>query len=210
VAIFGAASESFSKKNINVSIKESMERFRAVAEAAVAAGIPVRGYVSCALGCPYEGEISPQAVADVAEQLYDMGCYEISIADTIGVGTPGKMKLLIEAVSRKVPVEKLAVHCHDTYGQALANIYAAYEEGVRVFDSSVSGLGGCPYAPGATGNVATEDVVYLFEGLGLRTGVNLDKLVRVGNSISQVLGRRNASRVANAISAKTAAKTATK
>jgi len=210
VAIFGAASETFSNKNINVSIAESMERFKAVADAAALAKIPVRGYVSCALGCPYEGEISPEAVADVAEQLYDMGCYEISIADTIGVGTPGKMKRLIETVARRVPVGRLAVHCHDTYGQALANIYAAYEEGVRVFDSSVSGLGGCPYAPGATGNVATEDVVYLFEGLGLHTGVDLEKLVRVGNTISHVLGRKNASRVANAISSKTASKTGSK
>jgi hydroxymethylglutaryl-CoA lyase len=204
VAIFAAASESFSQKNINCSIEESLKRFEQVAEAAKATKIPMRGYVSCVLGCPYEGEISPTAVAKVAAKLVEMGCYEVSLGDTIGVGTPGKMSILLDEVKKAVAPEQLAAHCHDTYGQALANILMALQHGVRTVDSSAAGLGGCPYAPGATGNVATEDVVYMLQGLGLKTGVSLDKLVEASNYISQSIGRKNASRVANAISAKAA------
>lgn len=202
VAIFGAASEAFSRKNINCSIAESLERFRPVAEAAGKANIKVRGYVSCVLGCPYEGEIVPQRVADVAAALYEMGCYEVSLGDTIGVGTPGKTKAMIEACAKRVPLEKLAGHYHDTYGQALANIYASLEVGVRTFDASVAGLGGCPYAPGASGNVATEDVVYLLDGLGFPTGVDLAKLVGIGRWICGVLGREPSSKVNKAFKAK--------
>jgi hydroxymethylglutaryl-CoA lyase len=202
VAIFGAASEAFSKKNINCSIAESLERFRPVAEAAKAAGVKVRGYVSCVLGCPYEGEIQPAAVADVAGALYEMGCYEISLGDSIGTGTPGRTKAMIEACAKRVPLEKLAGHYHDTYGQALANIYASYEVGVRTFDSSVAGLGGCPYAAGASGNVATEDVVYMMEGLGVRTGVDLKRLIAIGRWICDVLGRPYSAKAGLAISAK--------
>lgn len=195
VAIFGAASEAFSKKNINCSIAESLERFRPIAAEAVKHGIKVRGYVSCVLGCPYEGEVAPQRVAAVAAALYDMGCYEISLGDTIGVGTPGKARAMIEACAKRVPMERLAGHYHDTYGQALANIYASLEMGVRTFDASVAGLGGCPYAAGASGNVATEDVVYMLNGLGLRTGVDLAELVDIGRWICGVLGREPSSKV---------------
>ncbi|KAJ2890979.1 hypothetical protein GGI21_005992, partial [Coemansia aciculifera] len=187
VAIFGAASESFSMRNINCSIAESLTRFEAMAVAAKAAGLRIRGYVSCVAGCPYEGTIAPQAVADVAKALLDMGCYEISLGDTIGVGRPKEIQSMLDAVARVVPVEQLAIHCHDTYGQALANIYASLEAGVRVVDSSVSGLGGCPYAKGSSGNVATEDVVYMLEGNGFSTGVDLDKLINVGAWITAKL-----------------------
>jgi hydroxymethylglutaryl-CoA lyase len=198
IAIFGAASEAFSKKNINCSIAESLDRFRPVASAARKANVKVRGYVSCVLGCPYEGEVAPERVADVAAALYEMGCYEVSLGDTIGVGTPGKAKAMIEACARRVPIEKLAGHYHDTYGQALANIYASLELGVRTFDASVAGLGGCPYAAGASGNVATEDVVYMLNGLGVRTGVDLRKLVEIGRWICGVLGREPSSKVTKA------------
>jgi len=204
VAIFGAASEAFSKKNINCSIAESLERFRPVADAAKAARVKVRGYLSCVLGCPYEGDVAPQKVAEVAGALYDMGCYEVSLGDTIGVGTPGKTQRMIEAVAKRVPIERLAGHYHDTYGQALANIYASLELGVATFDSSVAGLGGCPYAKGASGNVATEDVVYMLHGLGIRTGVDLDKVVETGQWISAILGREPVSKAGKAIAAKRA------
>jgi hydroxymethylglutaryl-CoA lyase len=199
VAVFGAASESFSQKNINCSIAESLERFEPVMDAAKAAGVKVRGYVSCVLGCPYEGEIRPDAVALVAGTLFEMGCYEVSLGDTIGTGTPGKTQRMLEAVMRRVPVARLAGHYHDTYGMAIANIYASLELGVAVFDASVAGLGGCPYAKGASGNVATEDVVWLMNGLGLDTGVDLDRLADTGAWISGVLGREPASRVARAL-----------
>jgi hydroxymethylglutaryl-CoA lyase len=195
VAIFGAASETFSRKNINCSIAESLERFKPVVEAAKGSNIKVRGYVSCVLGCPYEGEIDPQRVADVAAALYGMGCYEVSLGDTIGTGTPGKTKAMIEACARRVPLDRLAGHYHDTYGQALANIYASLEMGVATFDASVAGLGGCPYAAGASGNVATEDVVYMLNGLGVRTGVDLERLVEIGKWICGVLGREPSSKV---------------
>src|SRR5689334_12739401 len=187
VAVFGAASEAFSKKNINCSIAESLARFSEVVFHAKKHGISVRGYVSCVLGCPYEGEVKPAKVAEVAGALYDMGCYEVSLGDTIGVGTPGRTRAMIEACAKRVPIGKLAGHYHDTYGQALANIYASMELGVATFDSSVSGLGGCPYAKGASGNVATEDVVYLLEGLGIETGIDLEKLVDTGAWISSIL-----------------------
>ncbi len=198
VAVFAAASESFSQKNINCSIAESIERFRPVVAAAAAAGIPVRGYVSCVLGCPYEGTVSPAAVAGVTADLLELGCYEVSLGDTIGVGTAGGMRALLEELVGAFGADRLAVHCHDTYGQALANILAAVDRGIRRIDASVAGLGGCPYAPGASGNVATEDVVYLLEGLGLDTGVNLDRLIDAGNSISRFLGRPSGSKVARA------------
>ncbi|WP_166267577.1 hydroxymethylglutaryl-CoA lyase [Marinobacter caseinilyticus] len=201
VAVFGAASESFSQKNINCSVAESLERFAPVMAAAQQAGIPVRGYVSTVLGCPYEGEIAPEKVATVAKALFDMGCYEISLGDTIGVGTPLKAKRMLEAVARYVPMACLAAHFHDTYGQALANLYAVLEEGVAVIDASVAGLGGCPYAKGASGNVATEDVLYLLQGLGINTGVNLDKLVATGGWISAQLHRHNGSKVGQALGA---------
>src|SRR5688500_15211609 len=204
VAIFGAASEAFSRKNINCSIAESMERFLPVAKAALSAGIRVRGYVSCVLGCPYEGEVSPARVADVAAALYDMGCYEVSLGDTIGVGTPGKTRAMIEACAKRVPVAKLAGHYHDTYGQALANVYASLELGVATFDASIAGLGGCPYAKGATGNVATEDVIYMLHGMGIATGVDLDRLVDIGQWICGVLGKAPASRAGRAMAAKKA------
>jgi hydroxymethylglutaryl-CoA lyase len=205
VAIFGAASESFSTKNINCSIAESLERFRPVADAARAANVKVRGYISCVLGCPYEGEIAPEKVAEVAQALYDMGCYEISLGDTIGTGTPGKTQAMIEAVARRVPVGKLAGHYHDTFGQALANIYASLELGVATFDTSVAGLGGCPYAKGASGNVATEDVVYMLQGLGIETGIDLGKVVDTGQWICGVIGKEPASKAGKAIAAKRAA-----
>ena len=206
VAIFGAASEAFSRRNINCSIAESLDRFRPVAEAAKKNAVKVRGYVSCVLGCPYQGEVSPRQVADVAGDLYDMGCYEVSLGDTIGVGTPGKTRAMLEASARRVPMERLAGHYHDTYGQALANIYASLEAGVRTFDASVAGLGGCPYAAGASGNVATEDVVYMLQGLGMDTGVDLDELVDIGRWICAVLQREPSSKVNRAISAKRAKK----
>ena len=199
VAVFGAASESFSQKNINCSIAESLERFLPVMEAAKKHNIPVRGYVSTVLGCPYEGDIAPEQVAKVAKDLADMGCYEISLGDTIGVGTPLKAKRMLEAVIKHVPVERLAAHFHDTYGQALANLYAVLEEGVSVIDASVAGLGGCPYAKGASGNVATEDVLYLLNGLGISTGVDLNKLVATGEWISNQLKRHNGSKVGQAL-----------
>jgi hydroxymethylglutaryl-CoA lyase len=202
VAVFGAASETFSRKNINCSIAESLERFEPVVAAARARGMRVRGYISCAAGCPYEGEVKPGAVADLAGKLYRMGCYEVSLGDTIGVGTPKKVRAVIEAVCKKVPVGKIGGHYHDTYGQALANIYASLELGVRTFDSSVAGLGGCPYAKGATGNVATEDVIYMLDGLGIESGVDLIKLFRAGEFICRALGREPASRVARALAAK--------
>ena len=202
VAIFGAASETFSRRNINCSIAESLERFRPVAEAAAKSGIKVRGYISCALGCPYEGSIAPEKVAELAAALHDMGCYEVSLGDTIGVGTPGKTRAMIEACAQRVPIGRLAGHYHDTYGQALANIYASLELGVATFDASVAGLGGCPYAAGASGNVASEDVVYMMNGLGIETGVDLDKLVDIGEWISGLLGREPSSRAGRAIAAK--------
>ena len=199
VAVFGAASESFSQKNINCSIAESLERFLPVMEAAKQHHIPVRGYVSTVLGCPYEGDIAPEQVAKVAKALAELGCYEISLGDTIGVGTPLKAKRMLEAVVAEVPIEKLAAHFHDTYGQALANLYAVLEEGIAVIDSSVAGLGGCPYAKGASGNVATEDVLYLLNGLGIETGVDLNKLVTTGEWISEQLKRNNGSKVGQAL-----------
>jgi isopropylmalate/homocitrate/citramalate synthase len=205
IAIFGAASETFSRKNINCSVAESLERFAPVAAAARAKGMRVRGYISCVVGCPYEGEIAPAAVAAVAKALDAMGCYELSLGDTIGVGTPGKVRAMIEAVAREVPIGQLAVHLHDTYGQALANLYAALELGVATADSSVAGLGGCPYAKGASGNVATEDVVYLLDGLGIETGVDLGKVFEAGRFICGALGREPASKVARALAAKRAA-----
>ena len=201
VAVFGAASEAFSKKNINCSIAESLDRFRPIVELSLKEKIRVRGYVSCVLGCPYEGDVAPARVAEVAGALYDMGCYEISLGDTIGVGTPGKAKAMIEACARRVPLERLAGHYHDTYGQALANIYASLEAGVTTFDASVAGLGGCPYAAGASGNVATEDVVYMLHGLGIETGVDLRRLVEIGRWICGVLGREPASKVNKAFKA---------
>jgi hydroxymethylglutaryl-CoA lyase len=204
VAVFGAASESFSKKNINCSIAESLERFRPVVEKALQEKVKVRGYLSCVVGCPYEGEIAADKVAEVAGALYDMGCYEVSLGDTIGVGTPKKTQAMIEACLKRVPAEKLAGHYHDTYGQALANIYASMGLGVATFDSSVSGLGGCPYAKGASGNVATEDVLYMLEGLGIETGINLDKVVDTGLWISAFLKREPGSKAGRAIAAKRA------
>lgn len=198
VAVFGAASESFSQKNINCSVTESLKRFEPLLAVAEQADVRVRGYVSCVLGCPYEGAIQPEAVAAVAGALFDMGCYEISLGDTIGVGTPEAAKRLIETVSARVPLERLAGHYHDTYGMAIANIYASLQCGVTVFDASVAGLGGCPYAQGASGNVATEDVVYLLNGLGVAAGVDLDALIECAWWISAALGRPPASKVARA------------
>lgn len=198
VAVFAAASEAFSQKNINCSIAESLERFVPVMDAARAQGVRVRGYVSCVLGCPYEGEVAPEQVAAVARELFEMGCYEVSLGDTIGTGTAGKTRTLFEVVGRDIPRDKLAGHFHDTYGQALANVYASLLEGIQVFDSSVAGLGGCPYAKGASGNVASEDVLYLLDGLGIHTGIDLDALIAAGERICAVLGRDNGSRVTRA------------
>ncbi|WP_443190618.1 hydroxymethylglutaryl-CoA lyase [Pseudomonas indica] len=198
VAVFAAASEAFSQRNINCSIAESLERFVPVMDAARQHGIRVRGYVSCVLGCPYDGFIAPEQVAGVARELHAMGCYEVSLGDTIGTGTACDTRRLFEVVGKDIPRDKLAGHFHDTYGQALANIYASLLEGIAVFDSSVAGLGGCPYAKGATGNVASEDVLYLLEGLGIRTGIDMDKLIDAGQRICQVLGKANGSRVARA------------
>ena len=199
VAVFAAATEAFSKKNINCSIDESLERFRPVTEAARRDGIRVRGYLSCVLGCPYEGEVGADAVAVTAEKLWQMGCYEVSLSDTIGTGTPGKTKAMIEAARKRLPQSALAAHYHDTYGQALANIHASLECGVSVFDSSVAGLGGCPYAKGATGNVATEDVVYMLNGMGIETGIDIDKLIEAAEFICGVLGRVTNSRAGRAL-----------
>ncbi len=202
VAIFGAASESFSQRNINCSIAESLERFAPIMKAAEAANIKVRGYVSCVVGCPYEGDIAPEQVAMVAEKLYQMGCYEISLGDTIGVGTPASVTEMIRAVSARVPLDKLAVHFHDTYSQALTNIYAALQMGISVVDSAIAGLGGCPYAKGASGNVATEDVVYLLHGLGIETDINFEKLLEAGWFISEKLNKPSVSKVSSAYLAK--------
>ncbi|GGK59631.1 hydroxymethylglutaryl-CoA lyase [Amphritea balenae] len=199
VAVFGAASEAFTRKNINCSIKESLERFAPVIEMAKEHNIRVRGYVSTVMGCPYDGDIDPAQVAAVSRDLMDMGCYEISLGDTIGVGTPLKAKRMLEAVAKQVPIELLAAHFHDTYGQALANLYAVVEEGVAVIDASVAGLGGCPYAKGASGNVATEDVLYMLNGLGIETGVDLQKLAQIGHWITAQLGRTSGSKVALAL-----------
>ncbi|WP_279331231.1 hydroxymethylglutaryl-CoA lyase [Solimonas fluminis] len=204
VAVFGAASEAFTQKNINCSIAESLKRFEDVVLAAKQQGIPVRAYVSTALGCPYQGDVAPEKVAEVAGEIYDMGCHEISLGDTIGVGTPLATRRMIEAVARRVPLDRLAGHFHDTYGQALANVLASLESGVTVFDSSVAGLGGCPYAAGASGNVASEDLVYMLQGMGIETGVDLKALACAGDYISAALGRPTRSRVALALAGKAA------
>ena len=198
VAVFAAASEAFSQRNINCSIAESLARFEPVMSAAREAGMPVRGYISCVVGCPIEGAVAPQAVADVAARLMNMGCYEVSLGDTIGSGNPASVRAMLEAVLRQVPADKLAGHYHDTWGMAIANILVSLEAGIAVFDASVGGLGGCPYAPGATGNVATEDVLWLLQGLGIETGVDLERLVDAAVWISAALGRKPASRVAAA------------
>jgi hydroxymethylglutaryl-CoA lyase len=202
IAVFASASEGFSRANINCSVAESIERFKPVIARAKADGIKVRGYISCVLGCPFDGEVKPQAVVAVAKLLWDLGCYEVSLGDTIGVGTPLKARQLLRAVADTVPMANLAMHFHDTYGQALANLYAGMEEGARVIDSAAGGLGGCPYAPGATGNIATEDVVYMLEGLGIATGVNMPKLVAATNEVSRLIGGLPVSRVAAALNAK--------
>ncbi len=202
IAVFASASEGFSRANINCSVAELIERFKPVVNRAKADGIKVRGYISCVLGCPYDGEVKPQAVVDIARTLWEFGCYEISLGDTIGVGTPVKARQLLRAVAGTVPIAHLAMHFHDTYGQALANLYAGMEEGARVIDSAAGGLGGCPYAPGATGNVATEDVVYMLEGMGIATGVDMARLVAATNAISKLIGRPPVSRVAAALNAK--------
>jgi len=205
VAVFVAATESFSKRNINCSIAESLERARPVFDAAREAGARVRGYISVVLGCPYEGDVDPAAVAEIAAALHALGAYEVSLGDTIGTGTAGKTQVLLRRVAEEVPIAALAGHFHDTYGQALANIYASLELGVATFDCSVAGLGGCPYAKGATGNVATEDVVYLLDGLGIETGVDMTKLRSAGRFISDHLQRPSMSRVARALDARSAA-----
>src|SRR5947207_10909107 len=197
IAVFASASEGFSRATINCTVAESIERFKPVLSRAKADGIKVRGYISCVLGCPFDGEVKPKAVVDVARALWDLGCYEVSLGDTIGVGTPLKARQLLRAVAGSVPMENLAMHFHDTYGQALANLYAGMEEGCRVIDSAAGGLGGCPYAPGATGNVATEDVVYMLEGMGVATGVDMAKLVAATNVVSGLIGRPPVSRVAD-------------
>lgn len=202
IAIFGAASETFSQKNINCSIDESLARFAPVAADAQKAGMQVRGYISCVLGCPYEGEVTLENVVRVARALDRMGCYEISLGDTIGVGTPSRARAMVDAVANVVPVDRIALHFHDTYGQALANILSCLEAGVSTVDTAVAGLGGCPYAPGASGNVATEDVVYMLDGMGIATGVDLDALVVTGAFISSALGRVPTSKAAQAIAAK--------
>jgi hydroxymethylglutaryl-CoA lyase len=199
IALFAAASETFSQKNTNCSIAESIERFNEVIDHAQAAGVKIRGYVSCVLGCPYEGEVSFETVSMITQKLFDKGCYEVSLGDTIGVGTAGQARELIEVLAKHVPVQQLAAHFHDTYGQALANIHAVMQCGIAVIDSSVAGLGGCPYAKGATGNVATEDVVYMLDGMGIETGVDMDKLLEAGRFISDFLGREPVSRAATAL-----------
>lgn len=199
VAVFGAASESFSQRNTNCSIAESIKRFEPVVQMALDAGLKVRGYVSVVIDCPYEGKVAPTAVASIAQQLIHMGCYEVSLGDTIGTATPSRMLHMLEAVSHNIPISNLAGHCHNTYGQALANVLCMLEAGVTTFDSSVAGLGGCPYAKGASGNLATEDLVYMLHGLGIHTGISLDRLARVGQSISDVLGRPNGSHAGSAM-----------
>ncbi|WP_285801350.1 hydroxymethylglutaryl-CoA lyase [Alteromonas sp. ALT199] len=199
VAVFGAASESFSQKNINCSISESLKRFEAVFDLASKNSIKVRGYVSCVMGCPYEGKILPNAVTQVSKELIGMGCYEVSLGDTIGVGTPKATRLLLDDVLREISVSKVAAHFHDTYGQALVNLYTALEYGVSTIDSAVAGLGGCPYAKGASGNVATEDVVYMLNGMEIMTGIDMDKLLAASSYISNVLGRPPVSKAANAL-----------
>ncbi|MDC0172939.1 hydroxymethylglutaryl-CoA lyase [Gammaproteobacteria bacterium] len=198
VAVFAAASEQFSQKNINCSIQESLERFMPVITKAQSADIRVRGYVSCVLGCPYEGQVSPTLVAAISQQLLDMGCYEVSLGDTIGVGTPASTSMLLNELLDSIPTNKLAVHMHDTYGQALANILISLQMGISVVDSAVAGLGGCPYAKGASGNVASEDLVYMLNGMGIEHGVNIDKLLLAGNTISAALNRSNSSKFASA------------
>lgn len=202
VAVFAAASESFSRRNLNCSIEGSLERYAQVCAAAAAASVPVRGYVSCVLGCPYEGDVLASAVAEVAAALQAMGCFEVSLGDTIGTGTPARAAAIVQAVAERVPLAALAVHFHDTYGQALANILACLETGIAVVDASVSGLGGCPFAPGAAGNVATEDVVYMLDGLGVHSGVDLAGLAQAGRFICQALGREPASKAAQALAAR--------
>jgi hydroxymethylglutaryl-CoA lyase len=202
IAVFAAASESFSRRNINCSIADSLERFAPVASAARQHGMRVRGYISCVVDCPYEGPVAPEAAAAIAARLLDLGCYEISLGDTIGTGTPGRVEAMVDAVKRSVPAERLAVHFHDTYGQALANILVALEKGIAVVDSAVAGLGGCPYAPGAAGNVASEDVLYMLDGLGIETGVNLGQLAAAGRFIAAALGREPASKAARALANK--------
>ena len=199
IAIFAAATDSFSQKNINCSIDESIERFRLVVDRAIAQNMKVRGYISCVLGCPYEGEVSMAVVAGIAKTMMNQGCYEISLGDTIGVGTPGKAQAMVEQVSKVVPIDQLAVHFHDTYGQALANLHAVLQSGIAVIDSSVSGLGGCPYAKGASGNVATEDVIYMLHGMNIKTGVDMNKLLEAGAYISQFFDRQSASKAALAL-----------
>jgi isopropylmalate/homocitrate/citramalate synthase len=202
VVVFGAATETFSRRNTNCSIAEGLARFAEVCREAAARGLRVRGDISVCLGCPYEGEVKPEAVVSVARALDEMGCYEITICDTIGVGTPGRTRAVFEAVMRHIPAGRLAGHFHDTYGQAVANVYAALECGIATFDCSVAGLGGCPYAKGATGNVATEDVLYLLDGLGIETGVDMERLIAAGEYICGVLGRPTHSKAAQAIAAK--------
>lgn len=202
-AVFAAASEAFARKNTNCTIAESIARFRPVMDLARANNVAVRGYVSCVVGCPYEGNIAPARVADVTARLFDLGVYEVSLGDTIGVGTPDRIQAMLDATGKVTSMDRLGIHCHDTYGQALVNIYAAMEAGVSVIDSSVAGLGGCPYAKGASGNVATEDVLYMLDGLGIETGVDLDAVVETAWFISDALGRPPASKVAKAIRAKT-------
>jgi isopropylmalate/homocitrate/citramalate synthase len=199
VALFAAATETFSQKNTNCSIAESIDRFNAVIVEAQVLGMKIRGYISCVLGCPYEGEVSSDTVLMLAQKLFDKGCYEVSLGDTIGVGTAGQARDLVEKLSQQVPIQHLAAHFHDTYGQALANIHAVMQCGISVIDSSVAGLGGCPYAKGATGNVATEDVVYMLNGMGIETGVDMDKLLEAGRFISNFLGREPVSRAATAL-----------
>ncbi|XP_065208056.1 hydroxymethylglutaryl-CoA lyase, mitochondrial isoform X3 [Planococcus citri] len=206
VAVFASASESFSKRNINCTINESLSRYREVVDCALDNNLKVRGYVSCICGCPYEGPVPAQQVAKVASELYEMGCYEVSLGDTIGVGTPGTMRSVLSEVIRKVPVQNLAVHCHDTYGQALANILTALEFGISVVDSSVAGLGGCPYARGASGNVATEDLVYMLEGMGIETGVDLNALIHAAKFICEALNRKTESKVGRALGSDTSHK----
>src|ERR1700722_9755150 len=202
IAVFASASEGFSRANINCSVAESIVPFKPVVARARADGVKVRGYVSCVLGCPFDGEVKPQAVADVAQKLWELGCYEISLGDTIGVGTPRKARQMLRAVAGSVPTANLAMHFHDTYGQALANLYAGMEEGVRVIDSAAGGLGGCPFAPGATGNVATEDVVYMLEGMGIATSIDMARLLAATNEVSRLIGPPPVSRVASALNAK--------
>ena len=202
IAVFTAASEAFNRKNINASIDESLARFAPVMERAQADGVKVRGYVSTVLGCPYQGDVPVSDVVRVAKALHDMGCYEVSLGDTIGVGTPGKARAMLKAVADEVPMPALAIHFHDTYGQALSNILACLEEGVAVVDAAVSGAGGCPYAKGASGNVASEDVVYMLHGLGIGTGIDLDRLAETGRWLAALLGRETGSKAGKALLSK--------